>query len=173
MLSDRTIKEMMKTGDIIIAGPELLDPWQFQPVSVDLRLGSVLDSQEEIYMNGSDGIDYYMIQPGEFLLGSTLERIVLSKSIAGTVHGKSTRARQGLAVHAAGLVDPGFRGELTLEIFNMSGQPIQLMRKMLICQITFDLLSSIPDRPYGHPELFNRYQDQSGPTPAPLWNLGN
>lgn len=163
MLSDRTIRAMINEGEISIKPDP--DRWQFQPVSVDLRLNSVMDAEEQIWMSPGHE-DCYVIQPGEFVLGSTLERVRLSRNIVGQVHGKSTRARQGLIVHAAGLVDPGFHGELTLEIFNMSKLPVYLNQGMLICQITFQSLSTTPDRAYGNPELFSRYQGQSGPTPA-------
>lgn len=164
MLSDRTIRDLMRTGDILIApGP---DNQQFQPVSVDLRLDGLRDSEGDLWMLSQLG--FYMIQPGEFVLGSTLEYLELSRNVAGIVHGKSTRARQGLIVQAAGLVDPGFKGELTLEMFNMSKAPIHLTHRMLICQVTFESLSTTPDRAYGHPEIFSKYQYQTGPTPAEL-----
>lgn len=163
MLSDRTIRAMINEGEISIKpDPER---WQFQTVSVDLRLGSVMDSDELMWLTDADA-DSIQIHPGEFMLGSTLEEIRLSRNVVGVVHGKSTRARQGLIVHAAGLVDPGFYGQLTLECFNMSPAPITLERGMLICQVTFESLSTTPDRAYGHPELFSRYQFQKGPTPA-------
>ena len=167
MLSDRTIKEMMKKGDIIVTGE--LDHKQMQPVSIDLRLGGLLSEDEELFATEYTDVPYYMMPPGQFMLGCTLEAVGLSRNVVGQVHGKSTRARQGLMVHAAGLVDPGFRGQLTLELFNMSSQPVHLERGMLICQITFELLSTTPERLYGDPRLNSHYQNQSGPTPATLW----
>lgn len=167
MLSDRTIREMMKKGDIIISGE--LDQSQIQPVSIDLRLGGLLDEDEELFATECAEVPSYVMPPGQFMLGSTLERVGLSSNIVGQVHGKSTRARQGLVVHAAGLVDPGFNGELTLEIFNMSSAPVILEHGMLICQITFELLSTTPERLYGDPRLNSHYQGQKGPTPAVLW----
>lgn len=164
MLADRTIREYINNGEISIW--PVPERWQFQTVSVDLRLGSIMDAEEQLWLTGEDGDQYYMLQPGEFMLGSTFEGLKLSRNVVGVVHGKSTRARQGLIVHAAGLVDPGFYGQLTLECFNMSKAPIMLERSMLICQVTFESLSTTPDRAYGHPELFSRYQGQTGPTPA-------
>lgn len=134
---------------------------QIQPVSVDLRLGAVRLPSGQVQHAGRG-----RIVPGEFLLGSTKETIKLGYSLAGHVHGKSTRARQGLIVHAAGLVDPGFNGQLTLEMFNMSSAVLLLDIGMLICQISFEFVSSIPERPYGHPMLESHYQHQKDPTPA-------
>lgn len=164
MLSDRTIRQMLKNGNIIIIGE--LDDKQMQPASIDLRLGGIRDERDNLRIGPCDDPYPYMIKPQQFILGTTSEQIHLSPNIVGQVHGKSTRARQGLMVHAAGLVDPGFRGELTLELFNMSSEPIPLYWGMLICQITFDLLSTTPERLYGDPALFSRYQGQRGPTKA-------
>lgn len=169
MLSDRSIQKMIGTGDIRINGTTP-DDHQFQPVSIDLRLGDIRDSDGYLHLTPDDeaynpGFPY-MMQPGEFMLGSTIEEIQLSCQLVGQVHGKSTLARKGLLVHAAGLVDPGFRGQLTLEMLNMSGEPIALKRGMLICQITFEFLSCTPERAYGDDGLRSRYQGQWGPTPA-------
>lgn len=170
MLADRTIKTLLAKKEIVITGlttePDLFgDSLRVQPVSVDLSLGALAD-EEGFLLFDDDQVDYYHIGPGEFILGSTAERVEISNNIVGLVHGKSTRARQGLQVHAAGLVDPGFKGQLTLEIFNMSSKTIQLVKGMLICQISFDFLSSTPDRAYGHPALGSHYQGQTGPTAA-------
>lgn len=86
--------------------------------------------------------------------------------LCGRVEGKSSWARQGLIVHAAGFVDPGFRGQLTLELFNMSAEYIPLEYGAPIAQISFDFMDWPAQRPYGHPELRSRYQGQIGPTPA-------
>jgi dCTP deaminase len=103
-----------------------------------------------------------------FMLGSTVEHVELSANLVGKVEGKSTRARQGLIVESAGLVDPGFHGELTLEIFNMSEEDIHLEYGMKICQVYFHWVDTTPKRTYGHFDLGSHYQDQSGPTPARL-----
>lgn len=166
MLSDRSIKTALERGEISITSEVPIDPIQFQPVSVDLRLGRLMDA-DDIEALGPRGWERLVsIKPRGFLLGSTLEEIELSPNIVGQVHGKSTRARQGLIVEAAGLIDPGFRGQLTLEIFNMTEWEIELMWGMLICQVTFDFVTTTPDRAYGHPELGSHYQGQTGPTPA-------
>lgn len=169
MLSDRMIRTLMSKGDIIVDYRMSDSPYQFQdhqiqPVSVDLRLGGLMRPDYGVHLLNVTG-DHFM-KPGEFLLGSTAEWVGLSGNLVGQVHGKSTRARQGLIVHAAGLVDPGFGGNLTLEMFNMSAEVIPLSRGMLICQISFEFLSSYPDRVYGDPALHSHYQGQTGPTPA-------
>lgn len=163
MLADRTIRTLMAKKDITIdyrmsglPGVTFQDH-QIQPVSVDLRLGDMMS------ISGTAEWTYFM-KPGEFLLGSTAEWVQLSGNIVGQVHGKSTRARQGLIVHAAGLVDPGFGGNLTLEMYNMSGDTIPLTRGMLICQISFEFLSCHPERIYGDEGLHSHYQGQTGPT---------
>lgn len=170
MLSDRTIRNLMSKGDIIVDYRMSNSPYQFQdhqiqPVSVDLRLGDLMRLEQDSPVFGF-GLSDYFLKPQEFILGSTAEWVGLSGNLVGQVHGKSTRARQGLIVHAAGLVDPGFKGNLTLEMFNMSSEVIPLSRGMLICQISFEFLSSYPDRVYGDPALHSHYQGQTGPTPA-------
>jgi dCTP deaminase len=162
VLSDRDIQKAIQNKHIGIE-PEP-DITQLQPATIDLRLGAVctpvggglsLNSMKE-----------WVLLPGEFWLGSTLETVTVGRCILGQVHGKSTRARQGLIVHAAGLIDPGFSGQLTLEMFNMSAAPIILTPGMLICQISFCWMSTTPDRVYGEAELLSRYQHQAGPTKA-------
>lgn len=159
MLSDRTILRLIAKGELGISRIQL--PSQFQPASVDLRLDE---------LSTADGWveDTFVVEPKEFLLGSTVEYLRMPSNLVGQVHGKSTRARQGLIVEAAGLVDPGFCGQLTLEIFNMSGTPIKLEKGMLICQISFDWMDTTPMHSYGQPELGSHYQGQQGPTPARL-----
>lgn len=135
-------------------------PEQFQPVSIDLRLGAVS------HRDGTEveGRPLWTIEPHQFLLGSTLETVGVSENLVGLVHGKSTLAREGLIVEAAGLVDPGFTGELTLEMFNMTDVPIMLHRGQSICQLTLHWTDSTPDRVYGQAD--NHYQGQVGPTPS-------
>lgn len=172
MLSDRTINLLREKGEISILTPDSLPsffPGQIQTVSVDLRLGGLLeDGMHPRYEQTDLRAGTYYLKPGQFVLGSTVEVIKLSGNVVGMVHGKSTRARQGLIVHAAGLVDPGFNGQLTLEMYNMSGWGIPLEFGMLICQISFDWVDTTPERLYGDPELGSHYQGQYGPTPAVL-----
>lgn len=163
VLSDRDIQRAIVLGHLkIYPDPE---PKQWQPATVDLRLGGVSDQHGKVIRpTGSDKI--WRLDPGQFLLGSTEEIVEVGPSVVGTVHGKSTRARQGLIVHAAGLIDPGFTGQLTLEMFNMSRTPIFLHAGMMVCQVSFAWLSSTCERPYGTLDLLSHYQSQRGPTPA-------
>lgn len=163
----------MDKGELSIAAPdgETLRDWQFQPVSVDLRLGGVslkngtpIPTDKPFKEPGAG----WWIQPLQFLLGSTWERAEVCGNIVGTVEGKSTIAREGLMIEAAGLVDPGFGGEITLELFNMSDEPIRLDFLQPICQVCFQWTDTTPERTYG--KVNNHYQGQQGPTPS--WRLG-
>lgn len=161
-LVDHQIQAAQNSGELTIT------PWnqqQLQPASYDLTLADLFAQQfgDGWYRDyDPDGRDIY---PGEFLLASTVETIRLGPTIAGQVEGKSTWARRGLQIHAAGFVDPGFQGQITLELFNMSPWPIQLTPGVLIAQIKLEQLSAKPHKLYGDPTLKSHYQNQEGPTP--------
>ena len=177
VLSDRTIKEELTRGGIVIA-PFFED--DLQPASVDLHLDSrlrVFRNYSEPYVDlGKDlpelteieeiGPDRpFILHPGEFVLGNTVERIELDASIVARLEGKSSLGRIGLLIHStAGFVDPGWRGTLTLELSNVSRLPLTLYRGMPIGQISFQYLTTAAERPYGSEGLRSRYQGQSGPT---------
>ncbi|HEY5639245.1 MAG TPA: dCTP deaminase [Dehalococcoidia bacterium] len=179
VLSDRTIREEIEKGRIVI---DPLDDGAVQPASVDLRLSGLfrvfrssskpfidvrqpVDDLTELVEIGAD--EPFVIQPGTFFLGSTLETVTLPEDIVGRVDGKSSLGRLGLLVHAtAGYIDPGWTGRLTLELSNQSQMPIALYRGMRIAQISFLRLSTPVDRPYGSPGLGSKYQGQTGPTPS-------
>jgi dCTP deaminase len=164
LLSDLSIRALVKAGDISIT-PEPMDV-QYQPVSVDLSLGNSWCHDR------SDGgpwrtfQEHTLIRPGDFVLATTNERIKLARHIAGFVHGKSTWARRGLQVEAAGLVDPGFDGTITLELKNLSHHPIPLSAGFRVCQISFQMTDLAVDRPYGSPGLNSHYQGQTQAEPA-------
>lgn len=170
-MSDRSIRAQMGKGRIDIH--PIPPDHAFQPCSVDLRLGRSFyvpfapahrpQQKEPIGWLISD---LYVLQPGKFILASTHETVMLSSSFMAQVHGKSTLARLGLQVEAAGLVDPGFEGTITLELVNLSPGPIPLSAGMPVCQMTFERLDWPADRPYGHPELNSHYQGQQRATPA-------
>lgn len=154
ILSDGSIWAAVKAFNLI-------DPFvdsQLQPASYDLRLGEILD--------GDNAVDSRLIMPKEFLLASTMEIVHLPDTIVGRLEGKSSLARQGLIIHTAGFIDPGFSGQLTLEITNLSDKSFPLEAGMLICQIAFSKLDKAALRPYGHPELHSHYQNQIGVTQA-------
>ena len=108
------------------------------------------------------GGESFMLHPGEFVLGQTLERISVGNELLGRLDGKSSLGRLGLLIHStAGYVDPGWVGNLTLELGNVARLPIALYPGMKIGQISFHRMSSSVDRPYGSKDLRSRYQGQS------------
>ncbi|MGN6870683.1 MAG: dCTP deaminase [Solirubrobacteraceae bacterium] len=177
VLSDGTILELVDTGRIRI------DPWDenlVQPASVDLRLGdsfrvfhnhraSAIDLREppsgltEEVTIGPD--ESFVIHPGEFCLGRTLEWVELPDDIVARIEGKSSIGRLGLIVHAtAGFCDPGWKGTLTLELNNLTRIPIKLYPGLPIAQLSFMTLDRPAARPYGTPELGSHYQGQRAAT---------
>lgn len=109
---------------------------------------------------------YIVVAPLQSMLISTVERVEIPADLCAQVDGKSTWARRGLIVHHAGFVDPGFRGNITLELFNASGEDIHIWRGDRIAQLRFFKLDQPALRPYGHPDLGSHYQDQVGITGA-------
>lgn len=176
MLSDRSILKQIESGAIKITAEDdeypldashepprsALLPWQVQPVSVDLRLGGLSMKNGTPLLSDEWGV--WTIEPGQFLLGCTMEIVGVSENIWGDVRGKSTIAREGLIVEAAGLIDPGFEGQLTLELFNMSAERLALLHGQPICQVMFGWVDTTPKRIYGQAD--NHYQGQTGPTPS-------
>ena len=179
VLSDRTIKEKVAAGAIRI---EPLDPEDIQPSSVDLHLGStfqVFHNSRYPYIDPSreqDGLTEpvesssetpFVLHPGEFVLGTTIERIVLPEDLVARLEGKSSLGRLGLLINStAGYVDPGWEGRLTLELSNVANLPIVLMPGMAIGQISFFEMTTSVDRAYGSPGLGSKYQGQTDVTPS-------
>ena len=179
VLSDHTIKLEMAAGHI---GVDPCDPSDIQPSSVDLHLGDdfqVFRNSRYPYIDPSreqPGLtervsasreEPFVLHPGEFALGTTVERITLPADIVGRLEGKSSLGRLGLLIHStAGYVDPGWEGRLTLELSNVANLPILLTPGMKIGQISFSRMTTAVDRPYGHPDLGSRYQGQSTATPS-------
>jgi dCTP deaminase len=179
VLSDRTIKELLASGRIVI---DPCDPEDIQPSSVDLHLGPrfqvfrnsrypYIDPQVEQLglmdlVEASVG-EPFVLHPGEFVLGATVERVVLPNDVVARLEGKSSLGRLGLLIHStAGYVDPGWEGTLTLELSNVANLPIVLTPGMAIGQISFMRMTTPVDRPYGSPGLGSRYQGQVEPTPS-------
>jgi dCTP deaminase len=164
LLSDKDIRWEMRHNDLLI---EPLQDHQYQPASVDLRLGSSLRKLgKEPFKITRDG---YILRPRQFILGDTLEYMQIPWHLAALFAGKSSLGRIGLQAHCtAGFVDPGFRGTLTVELSNLSNQIIHLHAGQPIGQLCLMRLSSPAERPYGHPELGSHYMSQSGPTAAVL-----
>src|SRR5881392_2863645 len=175
VLSDRTIKRLLEEGRIAI---DPYDPSLLQPSSVDVRVDrffrvfhnarypyiDVREPQEDLTeLVEVDDETPFILHPGEFVLGSTLERIVLPDDLVARLEGKSSLGRLGLLIHStAGYVDPGWNGHLTLELSNVANLPITLYPGMKIGQISFFRLTSPAETPYG--SAGNKYQGQRGPT---------
>jgi dCTP deaminase len=173
VLSDGTIRRLVGEQRIKI---EPWDPSMVQPASVDLKLGHSFrvfhnhklpaidlakpprDVTEHVQVE--DGASF-VIHPGEFVLGTTVEWVEMPNDIVARIEGKSSLGRLGLIVHAtAGFVDPGFSGTLTLEITNLTRVPIVLWPGKPIAQLSFMALDRAAERPYGHPDLGSHYHGQ-------------
>ncbi len=112
----------------------------------------------------------FVLHPGEFVLGSTFERIALPDDLVGRVEGKSSLGRLGLLIHStAGFIDAGWDGHITLELSNVASLPITLYPGMKIGQISFLRMTTAADVPYGTGALGSKYQGQRGPTPSRYW----
>lgn len=112
----------------------------------------------------------YKLDPGKFILASTVETVELPDNVSGRIEGKSSLARLGLIVHVtAGFIDPGFEGQITLELYNMNSSPIWLYPGMRIAQISFTYLHTRAIKPYGSDGLNSKYQNQTGPQPSRYW----
>jgi dCTP deaminase len=182
ILSDRTIKEEIAAKRVII---DPFDERAIQPSSVDLRI----DRFFRVFRNHTMGHidvrqnleeltelvevphdDVFILHPGEFVLGATAERIRLPTDLVARLEGKSSLGRLGLLIHStAGYVDPGWKGNLTLELSNVANLPIALYFGMKIGQISFFRMSSPVERPYGSKDLGSKYQGQSTPTASAFY----
>lgn len=185
ILSDRTLREQLAAGRIVV---DPLDESLIQPSSIDVRISNlfrvfrnhtrgVIDVKQdmidlteliEIPADGDGaGDEAFMLHPGEFVLGSTLERIGVPEDLVGRVEGKSSLGRLGLLIHStAGFIDAGFDGHITLELANVASLPITLYPGMKIGQISFMQMTTPADNPYGSGAKGSKYQGQHGPTPS-------
>ena len=179
ILSDRTIREEIKAGRIEI---EPFDDSAVQASSVDVhvdRMFRVFHNARHPYIDVKREMEdltelvevkdreAFILHPGEFVLGSTLERVRLPEDVAARLEGKSSLGRLGLLTHStAGFVDPGWDGHLTLELSNVANLPITIYPGMKIGQIAFLRLTSPADMPYGSTAAGSKYQGQRGPTPS-------
>lgn len=154
ILSDKTILERLEK-DLVISPIAFKD---IQPCSVDLHL-----SDELVTLDGSKHIGSFELKPHGFVLGSTSEWVEIPNDLVGIVEGKSSLGRLGITAHiTAGYIDAGFKGNITLEIANVSNQSFLLEKGMSICQIVFEELTTSVNRPYGHSELNSHYQGSKG-----------
>ena len=179
LLSDRDILAEIHAKRIEI---DPYDETMVQPSSIDFRLDRYFrvfenhryphidpaaDQSDLTRLVEPVGDEPFILHPGEFVLGSTLEVVTLPDDLAARVEGKSSLGRLGLLTHAtAGFVDPGFSGHVTLELANVATLPIKLYPGMKIGQLCFFRLSSPAEHPYGSAKHGSRYQGQRGPTPS-------
>jgi dCTP deaminase len=179
LLSDRDLRTALDEGRL---GLDPFDETMLQPSSIDIRLDryfrifanhrhTAIDPAERqddlTELVEPKGDEPFILHPGEFVLGSTLEVISLGDDLAARIEGKSSLGRLGLLTHStAGFIDPGFSGHVTLELSNVANLPIKLYPGMKIGQICVLQLSSPSEHPYGSSVYGSRYQDQRGPTPS-------
>ena len=181
VLSDRTIERLLAEGRIEI---DPYDPGLLQPSSVDVRVDryfrvfrnsrypfiDVKQEQEDLTELVKVDGDPFILHPGEFVLGSTLERIKLPDDVVARLDGKSSLGRVGLLIHStAGFIDPGWDGNVTLELSNVANLPITIYPEMKIGQLSFVQMSEPAETPYGSGGLGSKYQGQRGPTPSRYW----
>jgi dCTP deaminase len=179
ILSDRSIREAMDASRIIV---DPFDEACLQPSSIDVKVSNLF----RVFRNHSTAIidvkkdlteltelveipegEAFILHPGEFVLGSTLERIGIAADLVARVEGKSSLGRLGLLIHStAGFIDAGFDGHITLELSNVANLPITLYPSMKIGQVSFMTMTTPADRPYGSGARGSKYQGQRGPTPS-------
>ena len=181
ILSDRTLREQLAAGRIVV---DPFDESLIQPSSIDVRISNLF----RVFRNHTRGVidvkldmvdltelieipeaseEPFILHPGEFVLGSTLERIGVHGDLVGRVEGKSSLGRLGLLIHStAGFIDAGFDGHITLELANVASLPITLYPQMKIGQVSFMQMTTPADRPYGAGAKGSKYQGQRGPTPS-------
>ena len=179
ILSDREIRAAIDAGDLVI---DPFDPAMVQPSSIDLHVDSqfrVFNNSRYPYIDVRKEMDDlttlvevkpdepFILHPGEFVLGSTYEKVTLPTSLVARLEGKSSLGRLGLLIHStAGFVDAGWSGYLTLELSNVANLPITIYPGMKIGQLCLFQMTSAADRPYSQT---GKYQGQRGPTASKFY----
>jgi dCTP deaminase len=179
VLSDRSIRSEIEAGRVVI---DPYDPAMVQPSSIDVRVDRrfrVFHNARYPYIDVRQPMEEltelvevkdeepFILHPGEFVLGQTLERVTLPDDLVARLEGKSSLGRLGLLIHStAGFVDSGFSGNLTLELSNVANLPITIYHGMPIGQISFMRMDSPVERPYGSGDTRSKYQGQGEPTPS-------
>lgn len=181
MLSDGDLEAALASGDLVIDPPGTM-----QPASIDLHLDHDflifprLQDGESIWPKnppstikesvGDGEWDFFRLDPGMFVLASTVQTVNICQSYAARVEGKSSLGRLGLMVHStAGFIDPGFRGQITLELSNVNNSTIMLTPGMAIAQLCVFELKTPAREPYGSKRYGSRYQGQKGVTASRSW----
>jgi dCTP deaminase len=182
VLSDSAIRRLIDAGRIVI---DPYDPALMQPSSLDVRVDRLfrvfrnsrypyIDVKQEqeglTELVEIEGSEPFILHPGEFVLGSTLERVALPNDLVARLEGKSSLGRLGLLIHStAGFIDPGWDGHVTLELSNVANLPITIYPEMKIGQLSFVQMTEAAETPYGTGALGSKYQGQRGPTPSRYW----
>lgn len=171
ILSDKTINKMLDSGELII---DPIQQEQIQPASVDITLGTSFSIAKAGAYNTLDfdrKIEYekifspsYLLMPGQFVLATTGEYIELPNNLTAFVEGRSSLGRMGLFIQNAGWVDSGFKGEITLELFNASAQAIELKAGRRVGQLVFAKMDQTAEHPYA-----GKYQGQKGATGSKMY----
>src|SRR4051795_7273568 len=179
VLSDRSIRAEIEAGRVVI---DPYDETLVQPSSIDVRV----DRRFRVFQNSRypyidvrqpmedltelvkvEGDEPFILHPGEFVLGQTLERVTLPDDLVARLEGKSSLGRLGLLIHStAGFIDPGFGGNITLELSNVANLPITIYHGMPIGQISFMRMDQPVENPYGAGRNASKYQGQAEPTPS-------
>jgi dCTP deaminase len=187
ILPDTELKRLVREKDAVHVneGPDIDEELQIGPSSMDLRLGyefGVLNTRK-IEMVDTKSMERYsnymekekhsaeegvIVHPGEFILGTTLESVKCPSNLVARVEGRSSYGRLGIIVHAtAGYIDPGFEGDITLEIQNLGNAPVKLYPEDRVCQIVFETMTEEAENPYGE-KMDTKYMEQSGATGSRL-----
>jgi dCTP deaminase len=164
ILSDETLRKMIAEKSIVV---DPIEPYQVQPASIDLRLGRnflKIDENSLESLTLDNELPYVQIEkeeiiipPHSFLLATTVEFIRIPANVTAFVEGRSSIGRMGLFIQNAGWVDPGFEGNITLELFNANRLPLRLASGRRICQIVFAFMDKATRTPYA-----GKYQGQRG-----------
>ncbi|MBR6551664.1 MAG: dCTP deaminase [Clostridia bacterium] len=166
ILSDKTLMKMIENKELIV---EPLEKEQIQPASVDIRLGntfSIVEDTSTGIINLENEIKYktittdsYILLPNQFVLATTMEYFDLPDDLTAFVEGRSSLGRMGLFIQNAGWVDPGFKGEITLELYNANRCAIELKAGRRVGQLVFAKMDDTALNPYN-----GKYQGQKGAT---------
>lgn len=181
ILSDKSIREAIESGRL---GIDPFDPKLVQPSSIDVRLDNkflVFRNTKRAYIDVKQPADDLMemievgvddpmfLHPHEFVLASTIERVRMPDDLVARLEGRSSLGRLGVVIHStAGFIDPSFEGHVTLEISNLANLPIALYPRMRIGQLSFSLMTTPAERPYG-PGRGSKYSGQDVPTASRLY----
>jgi dCTP deaminase len=177
ILSDHTLKQYLDSGKIVL---EPLTEKSIQGASIDCRLGDhflMVDEQKMTNIDFDTPIQYreviadsIIIPPHSFILATTIEYLEIPDDLTAFIEGRSSIGRIGLFIQNAGWVDPGFKGKLTLELYNANSLPIKLEAGRRICQFVFCSMDHPADAPYGKHPFSGKYQGQDKATGSRVFN---